>query len=286
MTVKVVTDSGADIPEEILKELEIETVPYLVQFGGASFRDGIDIGAEEVYKLLGEGVHLTTAAPPPNDFTEAYRRVIQGEDEIISIHISQKLSRVYESALSAKTMVEKERKCQIEVIDSWALVMGMGFLAILAAKLAKEGESLKEIVKAVEEAIPRVHLLGVLDTLEYVFRGGRLGDSARLLEGLRKAEKLLKLKAVLTLKDGEVRPAGLIRAHKRKERLIEFIRGFPKVKEVAVEYATDKDREAAEGLLGEIKSLFPGITYYISQISPVLGVHSGPGALIVALREE
>jgi len=282
MTVKVVTDSGADIPEEIVKELEIETVPYLVQFGLNSFRDGIDIQAEEIYRLLKEGVHLTTSAPFPKDFIEIYQRY----DEIISIHISSKLSRTYESALFAKTMVEKEKNCQIEVIDSQALVMGMGFLAILAAKLAKEGKQLQEIVGEIKETIPKIHLLGILDTLEYVFRGGRLGDAAILLEGLRKTEKLLKIKAVLTLKKGKVRPSGIVRLHQKKEKLIEFINSFPKVKEVAVEYATDKDREEAEDLLGKIKSLFPGITYYLSRISPVLGVHAGPGALVVTLREE
>jgi len=282
MTVKVVTDSGADIPEEIVKELEIETVPYLVQFGLNSFRDGIDIQAEEIYRLLKEGVHLTTSAPFPKDFIEIYQRY----DEIISIHISSKLSRTYESALFAKTMVEKEKNCQIEVIDSQALVMGMGFLAILAAKMAKEGENLKEIVKTVEDSIPKIHLLGILDSLKYIEKGGRLGDAAILLEGLRKTEKLLKIKAVLTLKKGKVRPSGIVRLHQKKEKLIEFINSFPKVKEVAVEYATDKDREEAEDLLGKIKSLFPGITYYLSRISPVLGVHAGPGALVVTLREE
>jgi len=282
MTVKVVTDSGADIPEEIVKELEIETVPYLVQFGLNSFRDGIDIQAEEIYRLLKEGVHLTTSAPFPKDFIEIYQRY----DEIISIHISSKLSRTYESALFAKTMVEKEKNCQIEVIDSQALVMGMGFLAILAAKMAKEGENLKEIVKTVEDSIPKIHLWGILDSLKYIEKGGRLGDAAILLEGLRKTEKLLKIKAVLTLKKGKVRPSGIVRLHQKKEKLIEFINSFPKVKEVAVEYATDKDREEAEDLLGKIKSLFPGITYYLSRISPVLGVHAGPGALVVTLREE
>ena len=164
--------------------------------------------------------------------------------------------------------------------------MGMGFLAILAAKLAKEGKQLQEIVGEIKETIPKIHLLGILDTLEYVFRGGRLGDAAILLEGLRKTEKLLKIKAVLTLKKGKVRPSGIVRLHQKKEKLIEFINSFPKVKEVAVEYATDKDREEAEDLLGKIKSLFPGITYYLSRISPVLGVHAGPGALVVTLREE
>ena len=282
MTVKVVTDSGADIPEEIVKELEIETVPYLVQFGLNSFRDGIDIQAEEIYRLLKEGVHLTTSAPFPKDFIEIYQRY----DEIISIHISSKLSRTYESALFAKTMVEKEKNCQIEVIDSQALVMGMGFLAILAAKMAEEGENLKEIVKTVEDSIPKIHLLGILDSLKYIEKGGRLGDAAILLEGLRKTEKLLKIKAVLTLKKGKVRPSGIVRLHQKKEKLIEFINSFPKVKEVAVEYATDKDREEAEDLLGKIKSLFPGITYYLSRISPVLGVHAGLRALVITLREE
>lgn len=284
MTVKVVTDSGADIPEEILKELEIETVPYLVQFGLDTFRDGIDIKAEEIYRLLKEEINLTTSAPFPKDFIKVYQKY--GEDGIISIHLSGKLSATYDSALLAKAIVEEEKKCHIEVIDSQAVVMGIGLLAILAAKTAKAGKGLEEIVKIVKDAIPKVHLIGVLDTLEYAFKGGRLGKAAILLGPIKKASETLKIKPVLILNDGEIKPGGILRSHKKKERLLKFIQSFPKVKEVAVEYATAENRGEAENLFDTIKSLFPGVSLYLSQISSVLGVHSGPGALVVALREE
>ncbi len=283
MTVKVVTDSGADIPPEILQELEITTVPYLVQFAGETRQDGVDITPEEIYQRLQNGENLTTSAPPPQDFINAYLRC--GADEIISIHLTGKHSATYDSALLAKKIVEEEKKCQyhIEVIDSRSIVMGIGLLAILAAKAAKEGKGLEEIVKIVKDATPKVHLIGVLDTLEYALKGGRLGKAAVLIE--RVSEKL-KVKPILLLKDGEIKQGGIVRASKREERLLGFIKSFPRVREVAVEYATAENRGEAEDLSKTIKRLFPGVSLYLSQISSVLGVHSGPGALVVAVREE
>ncbi len=288
MTVKVVTDSGADIPKEIMEELGIKTVPYLVQFGGETRRDRVDITPEEIYQRLEEslkeGPQLTTSAPFPKDFIDIYQEC--GADGIISIHLTGKHSATYDSALNAKAIVEEEKKCQyhIEVIDSRLIVMGMGFLAILAAELAKEGKSLKEIVKAVEDAIPKIHLLCVLDSLKYVEKGGRLGKVA--LRAAQAATSMLNLKALLTLKKGEISFAGVVRPNRKKERLMEFISSFTRVKEAAVEYTAAKDKGEAEDLLETINHLFPGVPLYLSQISSVIGVHSGPGALVVALREE
>lgn len=284
MTVKIVTDTGGDIPEEVVEELEIEKVPLLVQFGLDTLRDGINIKADEIYRLLVEGkVKLTTSAPFLNDFIEVYQRLSrESSDGIVSIHVSQKLSATYKTALLAKDKVNEEKKCQIEVIDSRTLLMGMGFLTILAAEMAKEEKGLKEIVKAVEEAIPKVHLLGCLDTLEYLKRGGRIGKAEALLGSV------LNVKPLLTVKDGELSPAGRVRGTtKARGKLLDFVKSFSEkeVEGISVEFATGKDKGDAENLLEEIKSLFPKATLYLSQISPVLGVHAGPGALIVTLRE-
>ena len=282
MTVKVVTDSGADIPKEIMEELGIVTVPYLVHFKGETRRDGVDITPEEIYQRLENKEDLTTSAPPPQDFINAYLKC--GTDEIISIHLTGKRSATYDSALNAKAIVEEKKNCRIEVIDSEAILIEMGFLAILAAKAAKEGKGLEEIVKIVKDAIPKVHILAVLDILKYAAKSGRL-DKA-VLQAAQAATGILNVKALLTLKKGDISFAGVVRANKKKEKLIEFTNRFAKVKEIGVEYSAAKDREEAESLLETIKSHFPGIPLYLSQISSIIGVHSGPGALVVALREE
>jgi DegV family protein with EDD domain len=294
MAVKVVTDTAADIPLDILEKWGIQTVPVLVQYEKKTFRDGIDINADEIYRLLVEGkVKLTTSAPFLNDLVEVYQRLSQeSSDGIISIHISDKLSATCKTALLAKDKVNEEKECRIEVIDSQAVVMATGFLPILAAKMAKEGKGLEEIVKAVKSAIPKIHLLGCLDTLKYLKEGGRIGKASALLGGL------LKTKPLLTMEDGEFSPSGRVQGiTKAKERLLDFVKSFSEpekeVRGVAMEYTTDKDREVAEDLLGKMKSLFPKATpipkatptFYLSRISPVLGVHAGPGTLIVSLME-
>jgi DegV family protein with EDD domain len=281
MTVKVVTDSGSDISPELAKELEITIVPLYVIFGEESFKDGIEITPDQFYeRLIRDPVHPTTSQPSPRDFLEVYERLSQETDQIISIHIGQKLSQTFETANLAKKMLQEKKRCQIEIIDSQGGAMHLGFLAMFAARLAKAGEKLDEIIRKTKEIIPKIHLLGLLDTLEYLRRGGRIGKAAALLGSL------LNVKPLLTIKDGEVFPAGRARGiHQATERLFDFIKGFLEkgIKEIAVEYSTGLEK--AEELIARINSLSLPIKPYLLRIGPMIGVHAGPGALIVTLRE-
>ena len=277
MTVKVVVDSTSDIPEQLAKEWDITVVPAYVVFGGKSYRDRLDISDDEIYtKLDHDSVFPTTSVPSPKDFADVYDRLADETDEIISIHVTSKESGVYNSALLGKELVNK--KCNIEVIDSLSLAMSCGILAIAAAKEARAGASLERVAEVVRQSIPRMHLLMVLDTLKYVVRGGRLGKPYGLLGSV------LKVKPLLTLRDGKLVLAGVARTRaKAIKRLYDFVEGFPQVSEIAVSYTTGS--EEAEVLAERIKAEFPNVPLYLTRIGPVLGTHAGPGTMGVAVRE-
>jgi len=277
MTVKVVVDSTSDIPAQLAKEWDITIVPTYVVFGGKSYRDRLDISEDEVYTRLDhDSVFPTTSVPSPQDFADVYNKLADETDEIISIHLTSKESGVYNSALLGRELVKK--KCHIEVIDSLTVAMSCGILAIAAAKEAKAGASLEKVAEVVRESIPRMHLLMVLDTLKYVVRGGRVSKGYGLLGSV------LRIKPLLTMRDGKLMLAGVARTRaKAIKRLYDFVEGFPQVSEVAVSYTTSK--EEAEALAEQIKANFPDIPLYFTRVGPVLGTHAGPGAMGVAVRE-
>jgi len=277
MTVKVVVDSTSDIPAQLAKEWDITVVPAYVVFGDKSYRDRLDISEDEVYTRLDQdSVFPTTSVPSPQDFADVYNKLADETDEIISIHVTSRESGVYNSALLGRELVNK--KCRIEVIDSLSVAMSYGILAIVAAKEAKAGASLGKVAEVVRQSIPRMHLLIVLDTLKYVVRGGRLGKGYGLLGSV------LRIKPLLTMRDGKLMLAGVARTRaKAIKRLYDFVEGFPQVSDVAVSYTTSK--EEAEALAEQIKADFPDIPLYFTRVGPVLGTHTGPGAMGVAVRE-
>ena len=277
MIVKVVVDSTSDIPAQLAKEWDITIVPAYVVFGDKSYRDRLDISEDEVYTRLDQdSVYPTTSVPSPQDFADVYNKLADETDEIISIHLTSRESGVYNSALLGKELVNK--KCHIEVIDSQSVAMCYGILAIAAAKEAKTGASLEKVAEVVRQSIPQMHLLLVLDTLKYVVRGGRVGKGYGLLGSV------LRVKPLLTMRDGKLMLAGVARTRaKAIKRLYDFVESFPQVSEVAVSYTTSK--KEAEALAEQIKADFPDIPLYFTRVGPVLGTHAGPGAMGVAVRE-
>jgi DegV family protein with EDD domain len=277
MAVKVVTDSGADLPSQLAQELGISVVPLYVRFGEEVYRDRVNISEDEFYQRLEhDPVHPSTVQPGPQDFLEIYRKLSPDADGIVSIHISGKLSGTYNSALMAKDMLETG--CPIEVVDSQAVTMGQGFLAIVAATTANAGESLDKIVDEVKQAIPKIHFLALFDTLKYLLLGGRIGKAKALLGSI------LNVKPMLSLKDGEVVPAGQVRTRaKGIDRLFEFVQNAADIQDLAIVYNTTPDE--AQNLAERIGSIFDREKIRIARIGPALGVHMGPGLLIVAIRE-
>jgi len=278
MTIKVVTDSSADLPAQLVEELGVTVVPLYVRFGEEVYRDRVDISEDEFYqRLLHDPVHPSTTQPTPQDFADVYQKLSKEADGIISIHISGKLSGTCSSALQGKELIGKS--CPIEVVDSQTLTMGLGMIAVAASDMAKAGKSLPQVVEEVKQLIPTIHLLGLLDTLKYLALGGRIGKAKALLGSI------LNVKPVLMLKDGEVVPAGQVRTRaKGIDRLFEFAKSAKDIQDLAVVYNTTPDE--AQALAERIGSVFPKERIRLARLGPVLGVHCGPGILFVTLREK
>lgn len=275
MTVRVVTDSTADLPPHLVESLGITVVPLNIHFGQERYRDRIDITEDEFYeRLLTGSVFPTTTQPSPGAFVEVYRRLAEETDAIISIHIAAKLSGTLNSTELARGMLEGD--CRIELVDTLSVSMGEGMTVLAAARAAQAGAGLDEVLAVAQDALSRVRILVVLDTLEYLQRGGRIGRAQAFLGSL------LNVKPILTVQDGEFHPVARVRTRSRAiERLYEFVRGFPKVEELSVVYSTG--REDAEAFFQRLEDVCPPERFHLARFGPVLGTHAGPRALAVGV---
>jgi DegV family protein with EDD domain len=278
VTVKIVTDSCSDVPQEEAGQLGIAVVPVYLRFGGEVYRDGVDIDSDELYrKLATSSVHPSTAAPSPGDFARVYEKAAQETDEIVSIHIGSKLSATYDAAMLGKEIAEK-KGCRIEVIDSKGLAMWQGLVAIAAAEAAKAGYSLNQVVDRAHEAIRGMRGLALLDTARYAVKGGRI------VKVVSAIGSVLHVKLLLTLSDGEIRPAGLVRTRRKGiARLLEFTKPASHTEDLAIVYNTTP--VDAQTIADHISPLFPNVVPRIVRMGPALCVHFGPGVLGAVLRE-
>jgi DegV family protein with EDD domain len=275
MTVKIVTDSVSDISPAIADELGIAVVPLNVVFGSKIYRDSIDLTTDEFYEKLRHSQTLpTTSTPPLQTFIEVYDRLAEETDEILVITIARKLSATGESAL--KAIESMDSKCRVEVLDSQMALMAEGLLVITAAKAARDGASLDEILKIAEQNIPRIQTRMAFDTLEYLKRGGRIGKAKALMGSM------LKINPILGIRDGEVFPFGQERSRtKAIDRLYEFVMSYSKIDELAVEDATTPDE--ADALVERLVEKYPKERIYRSKFSPVIGTNVGPSVIGVAV---
>jgi DegV family protein with EDD domain len=275
MPVKVVTDSVADLPTQIVKELGITVIPINVRFGEKVYRDGVDLTTEQFYDILRRSkIFPVTSVPSPVTFATAYDKLAEGTDEILAVMLSSKLSATHEVALQSIGLMK--RPCRVEVIDSRCAVMAQGFLVIAAARAAMAGAKLDELVALVQSNIPRVDIRAAFDTLEYLRRGGRIGAAQALLGAA------LKIHPLITMKDGVVEPAGRTRSRaKASEHLYQFAADYRTIEEMAVEEAACL--EDADLLVEKLGNLFPRERIYRTKTTPVIGAHTGPGLLLVAV---
>jgi DegV family protein with EDD domain len=275
MTVKIITDSMADLPIDLLKKLDITVIPVNVLFGTDSYRDGVDLTTEQFYsKLVASKTLPTTAVPPLGVFIDTYEKVSKTADEILVVTISHKLSGTYDTAVKAIEMVKTKKR--IEVIDSLHVIMAEGLIAIQAAKAAQAGAGLDELVKQAQDNIPRVEERMAFDTLEYLKRGGRIGSAQAFLGSI------LKLNPVLRLKDGEVYPLSRERSRaKAIEVLFNSVLEYSSVDAIAVEDATTPDE--ADKLAQRLKIRFPNKPIYRSKVGAVMGAHVGPSIIAVSV---
>jgi DegV family protein with EDD domain len=278
--VMVVTDSTSNIPDALLNGNPISLVPLQVIWGTEVLRDQIDISTEAFYnRLVTDKVLPSTSQVTPEDFKSLYKRLIEEDYDILSVHISGALSGTLDSARQAK---ENFPGAKIEIVDSLSTSMAMGFQVLAAARMAAIGSSLAECSAVAHEAVNHTGVYFVLDTLEYLHRGGRIGGAQAFLGNL------LNLKPILELRDGRVEAVERVRTlSKAINRLLDLV-------EKRLENATGPIRlcaihanrlKEAEILLERAKQRFSSSLVtdaVVSTISPVLGTHVGPGALGLA----
>jgi DegV family protein with EDD domain len=275
MTVKIVTDSVADIPAKVVAELGISIIPVMLHFGEETFRDGIDMTTDQFFqKLVNSDVMPTTSVPSMDMFARTYAKLAEETDEILVIMLSSKLSGIYNAAVQSAALVDGD--VRIEVIDSECAVMAQGFIVIRAAQAARDGASMGEIIEIVHRDLHRVEIRAAFDTLEYLQRGGRIGKAAALMGSL------LKINPIVALKDGVVEPAGRARSRtKAIDLLYDFVAGYSNIEELAVEGGACL--EDVDNLVERLGAIFPKERIYRSRATPVIGAHTGPGLILVAI---
>lgn len=275
MTVKIITDSVADLSPQVVAEMGISVVPLRVRFGDEVYRDGIDLTPDQFYgKLKTSKIFPNTSVPSPADFVQVYDKLSEETDEILAILVSARLSATCEVAL--QSIGKMKRKCRVELLDSETATMAEGFIVMAAAKAAKSGASLDEVIEVARMAIPRVDFRAAFDTLDYLRRGGRIGRAQAFLGSM------LRINPIIALKDGVVEPAGRTRSRaKAIDLLYDFAAGYARIEEMAVENTACPDE--AEALLERLGAIFPKERIHRSRMTPVIGTHTGPGLLLVAV---
>jgi DegV family protein with EDD domain len=283
MTVKVVTDSGSDIPAEVAQELGISVIPLYVRFGESIYRDGIDLDADEFYhELVRNSDPPKTSAPPPGDFVQLYEQLAAETDEIISIHLSSRYSSTRDVAMLARDYVKG--KCRVEVVDSKSASMGLGLVAILAARAARSGESLDRVTGLVHEIIPHTHILAMVTELKYVLGGKRIFlPKMRIFLG--KIATLFNAKLLGEIYEGKVHAIGIFRTEEKAfDRLEKQLKESPGIKEMAIMHTTAPDW--AGELAGRAASISPQEHLHLTRFGCVTGMQAGPRGVGVAFVEE
>ena len=276
MTVRIVTDSTVDLPQDIVDELGITVVPLHVFFGDQSYEDGVTITKDEFYsKLTADGAPTpTTSAPSAGAFVAAYQAARGEADEIVSIHLSSELSATHTSALLGREQSGLPER--IEVMDSGTVSAALGLLVIEAATMAQQGASRADIVQVVRECIPRTWFFGALGTLEYLRRGGRIGRAAAFLGSI------LQVKPIIGFHAGAIYPIERTRGRARAlQRVRQLIADYGEMAMVAVGHTTDE--EGMYAVERFVREYAPEIEIRRFQCGATIGTYLGPDAFGLAL---
>jgi len=269
----IVTDSTADLPIEYIREYNIGVVPLKVLFGDKEYLDRVTITTEEFYgKLTESKVFPKTSQPSPRDFYNIYQKLGEENKTIISIHLSSKLSGTYQSAEIAKSNLPN---LDIHVIDSKVGSMVLGMIVIEAARACKEGKNLEQVLGLINNLIDNIKVYFLLDTLEYLEKGGRIGKASAFLGNL------LSVKPILSLKDGEIIPVEKVRGKSKAfKKMIELMKkDIPSGGPIKISIINANAEEDSYKLEEMVKSGFKVTEVIRSTIGTVIGAYVGPGAI-------
>lgn len=275
--VAVVTDSTADLPADMIARYDIRVVPLTVRIDGDIYEDRVNITpAEFMRRLEMTSVPPTSSQPPASRFQQLYGELAATHDAVVSIHLSSRLSGTYRTAQQARDSIDG--RLPIAVIDSRSASMGLGFPVLRAAEVAATGAPIEAVTAAAEAAIEVTQTLFMVDTLEYLRRGGRIGRAAEILG------TILQLKPILRLEEGVVVPCARTRTRARATAgLIDLVREFPRIEQLA--FLSTTAPEDLEYLAGALADRCPREKMIFSDISPALAAQLGPGAIGVVVYE-
>lgn len=271
MSIRIVTDSNCDLPQEIIEKHGITVVPMYINIGAMSYLDGVEMSRQEFYEGLADfDAHPMTSVPGPGQFLEVYQQLAaEGASQILSIHIGSSLSAVINSARLA---AEEPGTIPVTAFDSGNLTLGTGLQAVMAAEAAAEGRSMAEIVAMLENLRERTYCFAALDTLEFLRRSGRL---TRFQSSLG---SVLQLKPILKMHGGEVEMERVRTRARAIERVIELVEELGPLEELTLVHTHAPDR--SEALRRRARDLFPSTGAPMSaEVTPVIGAHIGPGAV-------
>jgi DegV family protein with EDD domain len=274
--VAIVTDSTAYLPPDIIDKYQIQVIPLSVIWEGDVYRDGVDITTSQFYSRLEKSSTLpSTSQPPAGEFTACFSAILESGKDVLAILISSGISGTVNSALQAQAELDRSR---VEVIDSQTAAMATGLHVIAAARKAAEGGSLQEVAQVAKEAQKRTDVVFVVDTLEYLHKGGRIGGAKRFLGSM------LNIKPILEMSGGKIEAVDQVRTQKRAlERMAELITekaAGERPLRMAVIHSNVPD--LAHDLKDEVTAAFSPEEIYVSDLSPAIGTHVGPGTLAIA----
>lgn len=277
--VAVVTDSTATLPQELVRQYNIHVVPLYINWDRERYRDGVDMQPREFYQRLRKSATIpTTSGAVQGEFLRFFEDSRGKVDGIVVILVCSDLSAAYNSAVNAREMVTG---IPVEIIDSRISTMAMGFSVIEAAKVASRGGSMEQVIKAARDIIAKVQLFFFLDTLDYLRRGGRVNLPAAVIANL------LKVKPILTLKDGKVVPQARPRTRtKAMECLLSLLKEKATDTPLHIAVMHGDDPDGAEYLKKEISLRYNCAELLVTLFTPVMGAHTGPGLVGIAFYNE
>jgi len=275
--IKIVTDSTAYLPEETVRQHDIRVVPLYVHFGTEAFKEGVELSNEEFYQRLKEAPELpTTSQPSLGEFKTVFEPLVDAGHEVIALTISSKISGTWNSAMGAKDMLPE---APISVVDSLSTSVGLHLMVDAAVQAAAAEATRQEIVDQIEEIKEKMQIFFVVDTLEYLAKGGRIGNGKAFLG------TLLKVKPILVLQEGAIEPLEQVRSkRKATARMLELVEEHVGnnggVSRLAVTNALvpDEAELLSQELIGRLGCTPP----LMGDLGPVIGTHTGPGCLGIA----
>jgi DegV family protein with EDD domain len=277
--IHLVTDSTAYLPEATVREYGLHIVPLYVHFGEEAFREGVELSNQEFYNRLKKAPELpTTSQPSAGEFHEVFRELHEAGHEIVAVTISSKLSGTWNSAMAAQQMLPE---AQISIVDSQSTSIGLYLMVMAAARSIRGGATRQQVVDEIERVRESLYVLFVVDTLEYLAKGGRIGNAKAFLG------TMLKIKPILILQDGAIEPLEQVRSKgkavaRMQDLIVDRVGTKGSQARVAITHALapDEAQEVRRQLVARLGCPEP----FITELGPVIGTHTGPGVVAAAIH--